>query len=174
MKGELKDEAGKLVEVFSYFLPTWGLHYTLKPNAGDTAGDWAMIPGPAPYRWGGTWVAAYKNTKVPALAKDFIKYVATDDTFLERWAKDTGDLVSNNNVVNKIKDTYSEPFLSGQNHYAEFAAMANNVDGKLTQGTDQAIEGLWAESVTAYVNGEKTKDQAIADFKDQVSVTLGF
>ena len=26
MKGELKDEAGKLVEVFSYFLPTWGLH----------------------------------------------------------------------------------------------------------------------------------------------------
>ena len=174
MKGELKDEAGKLVEVFSYFLPTWGLHYTLKPNAGDTAGDWAMIPGPAPYRWGGTWVAAYKNTKVPALAKDFIKYVATDDTFLERWAKDTGDLVSNNNVVNKIKDTYSEPFLKGQNHYAEFAAMANNVDGKLTQGTDQAIEGLWAESVTAYVNGEKTKDQAIADFKDQVSVTLGF
>ena len=108
------------------------------------------------------------------LAKDFIKYVATDDTFLERWAKDTGDLVSNNNVVNKIKDTYSEPFLKGQNHYAEFAAMANNVDGKLTQGTDQAIEGLWAESVTAYVNGEKTKDQAIADFKDQVSVTLGF
>lgn len=174
MKGELKDENKNPVEVFSYFLPTWGLHYTLKPNAGDTAGDWAMIPGPAPYRWGGTWVAAYKNTKVPALAKDFIKYVATDDAFLERWAKDTGDLVSNNNVVNKIKDTYSEPFLKGQNHYAEFAAMANNVDGKLTQGTDQAIEGIWAEAVTAYVNGEKSKDQAIADFKDQVNVTYGF
>lgn len=174
MKGELQDESGKYVEVFSYFLPTWGLHYVLKPNADKTAGDWAMIPGPAPYRWGGTWVAAYKNTKVPALAKDFIKYVATDDSFLERWAKDTGDLVSNNNVVNKIKDTYNEPFLGGQNHYAEFAAMANNVDGKLTQGTDQAIEAIWAEAVTAYVNGEKTKDQAIADFKDQVSVTLGF
>jgi hypothetical protein len=47
MRGELKDEAGKPVEVFSVFLPTWGLHYVLKTNAPDTAGDWAMIPGPA-------------------------------------------------------------------------------------------------------------------------------
>lgn len=174
MKGELKDEKGNAVEVFSYFLPTWGLHYVLKPNAPATSGDWAMIPGPAAYRWGGTWVAAYKGTKVPGRAKDFIKYVATDDSFLERWAKDTGDLVSNNNVVNKIKDTYSEPFLGGQNHYAEFAAMANNVDGKLTQGTDQAIEAIFNDAVTSYVNGEKSKEQAIADFKEQVKVTLGF
>jgi len=174
MKGELKDEKGNAVEVFSYFLPTWGLHYVLKPNAPATSGDWAMIPGPAAYRWGGTWVAAYKGTKVPGRAKDFIKYVATDDAFLERWAKDTGDLVSNNNVVNKIKDTYSEPFLGGQNHYAEFAAMANNVDGKLTQGTDQAIEAIWGDAVGSYVNGEKSKEQAIADFKEQVKVTLGF
>lgn len=174
MKGELKDENGNAVEVFSYFLPTWGLHYVLKPNAPATSGDWAMIPGPAAYRWGGTWVAAYKGTKVPGRAKDFIKYVTTDDSFLERWAKDTGDLVSNNNVVNKIKDTYSEPFLGGQNHYAEFAAMANNVDGKLTQGTDQAIEALWGGAVSAYVNGEKSKESAIADFKEQVKVELGF
>ncbi len=174
MKGELKDEKGNAIEVFSYFLPTWGLHYVLKPNAPATSGDWAMIPGPAAYRWGGTWVAAYKGTKVPGRAKDFIKYVTTDDSFLERWAKDTGDLVSNNNVVNKIKDTYSEPFLGGQNHYAEFAAMANNVDGKLTQGTDQAIEAIFNDAVSSYVNGEKSKEQAIADFKEQVKVTLGF
>lgn len=174
MKGELKDEKGAEVEVFSYFLPTWGLHYVLKPNAPNTAGDWYMCPGPAAYRWGGTWVAAYKKTKVPNLAKDFIKYVATDDSFLERWAKDTGDVVSNNNVINKIKDTYSEPYLNGQNHYAAFAVMANNVDGKLTQGTDQAIEAIWGDAVGSYINGEKTKEQALADFKEQVNVTLGF
>lgn len=173
-KGELKDEAGKPVEVFGTFLPTWGLHYVLKPNAGNTAGDWGMIAGPAPYRWGGTWVGAYKGTKVPKLAKDFIKYVATDDGFLTKWAKDTGDVVSNNNVINAIKDTYSEPFLNGQNHYAEFAAMANNVDGKLNQGTDQAVEGFWGEAVGSYVNGEKSMDDAIADFKQHVKDELGF
>lgn len=173
MKGTLKDEAGKDVEVFSYLLPTWGLHYVLKTNAPDTSGDWAMIPGPAPYRWGGTWIAAYKGTKNVEAAKEFIKYVTSSDSFLERWAKDTGDVVSNTVVTAKIKDSYSEPFLGGQNHYAEFVDMAKNVDGKLTQGTDQAIEALFNEAVISYVEGEKTKDQAIEDFKSQVNAQLG-
>jgi len=173
MKGTLKDEKGADVEVFSYLLPTWGLHYVLKTNAPDTAGDWAMIPGPAPYRWGGTWVAAYKGTKNVQAAKDFIKYVTSDDGSLERWSKDTGDVVSNNNVTAKIKDSYAEPFLGGQNHYASFVEMAKTVDGKLTQGTDQAVEGLFNEAVTAYIEGEKSRDQAIEDFKSQVSAQLG-
>ena len=173
MKGSLKDEKGNDVEVFSYLLPTWGLHYVLKTNAPDTSGDWAMVPGPAPYRWGGTWVGAYKGTKNVAAAKDFIKYVTSDDGFLEAWAKDTGDVVSNVNVMNKIKDSYSEPFLGGQNHYAAFVEMAKSVDGKLTQGTDQAIEGLFGEAVTAFMMGEKSRDQAIEDFKSQVSAQLG-
>ena len=173
MKGTLKDESGKDVEVFSYLLPTWGLHYVLKTNAPDTSGDWAMIPGPAPYRWGGTWIAAYKGTKNVAAAKEFIKYVTSSDSFLERWAKDTGDVVSNTVVTAKIKDSYSEPFLGGQNHYAEFVDMAKNVDGKLTQGTDQAIEALFNEAVISYVEGEKSKDKAIADFKSQVNAQLG-
>jgi ABC-type glycerol-3-phosphate transport system substrate-binding protein len=167
MRGELKDEAGKDVEVFSYFLPTWGLHYVLKTNAPGTSGDWAMVQGPSSYRWGGTWVAAYKGTKNVANAKEFIRYVATDEGFLEAWAKDTGDLVNNLTVVNKIKDSYSEPFLGGQNHYAEFAEMAKNVNGRLLQGTDEAIEAMFDEAVTAFVNGEKTKTQALAEFRTQ-------
>ncbi|MDR2718749.1 MAG: ABC transporter substrate-binding protein [Treponema sp.] len=167
MKGELKDEAGKPVEVFSYFLPTWGLHYVLKTNAPDTSGDWAMIPGPSSYRWGGTWVGAYKGTKNVAAAKEFIRYVATDEAFLEAWAKDTGDMVNNLTVVNKIKDSYSEPFLGGQNHYAEFAEMAKAVNGKLLQGSDEAIESYFGEAMAAFVNGEKTKAKALADFRAQ-------
>jgi ABC-type glycerol-3-phosphate transport system substrate-binding protein len=172
MKGTFKDETGKDKEIFCYFLPTWGLHYVLKTNAPESSGDWAMCAGPVGYRWGGTWVAAWKGTKNPQGAKDLIRYVSTDDKFLEAWAKDTGDVVSNKNVVEKIKDTYSEPFLSGQNHYAAFAGMAANVNGKLSQGTDQAIESLFAEETAAYVNGEKSKDQALKDFRQQVVSTL--
>lgn len=172
MKGVLADEAGNAKEVFSYFLPTWGLHYVLKTNAPETSGDWAMCAGPVGYRWGGTWVGAWAKTKNPNAAKELIKYVATDDTFLESWARDTGDVVSNAKVVDKIKDTFSEPFLGGQNHYAEFAEMAKTVNGKLSQGTDQAIEGLFGEATGAYVNGEKSLDQALADFKEQCSAQL--
>jgi ABC-type glycerol-3-phosphate transport system substrate-binding protein len=173
MKGELKDEAGKPVEVFSYFLPTWGLHYVLKTNAPDTSGDWAMCQGPSAYRWGGTWVGAYKGTKNPAAAKEFIRYVATDESFLEAWAKDTGDMVNNLNVVNKIKDSYSEPFLGGQNHYAEFAEMAKAVNGRLLQGSDEAIEAMFDEAATSFWNGEKTKAKALADFRAQAEAQFG-
>lgn len=172
MKGVFKDESGKDKEIFSYFLPTWGLHYVLKTNAPESAGDWAMCAGPVGYRWGGTWVAAWKGTKNPNAAKEFIKYIATDDTFLESWAKDTGDVVSNKNVVEKIKDSYADAYLAGQNHYSAFAKMAESVNGKLSQGTDQAIESIFSEETAAYVNGEKTKQQALDDFKAQVSSTL--
>ncbi|MDR0637672.1 MAG: ABC transporter substrate-binding protein [Spirochaetaceae bacterium] len=173
MQGKLTDERNVPVEVFSYFLPTWGLHYVLKTNAPDTAGDWAMIPGPMPYRWGGTWLAAWKDTKNPEGAKELISYLTTDDVYLETYAKASGDLVDNIKVVDKIKGDFSEPFLGGQNHYAAFAELAKDVNGKLTQGTDQAIEGLFFEATNAYVNGEKSKEQVIADFKAQVNAQLG-
>lgn len=172
MKGTFKDEAGKNKEIFSYFLPTWGLHYVLKTNAPESSGDWAMCAGPVGYRWGGTWVGAWKGTKNPNAAKELIKYIATDDAFLEAWAKDTGDVVSNKNVVEKIKDSYADSYLAGQNHYSAFAQMAESVNGKLSQGTDQAIESIFSEETAAYVNGEKTKQQALDDFKAQVSSTL--
>jgi len=178
MRDELVDANGRQYECFANFLPTWGLHYVLKTNTTradgtSTSGDWAMIPGPAPYRWGGTWLGAYKNTKNPEAAKQLIEYIATNDDFLYRYALDSGDMVGNLNVVDRIKDTFREPFLGGQNHYAAFAEMAKSVDGKLVQGTDQSIEGLFSEQVTAFVEGEKTKAQALADFRQQASTQLG-
>ncbi len=174
MKGTLKDEKGNPIEVFCYLLPTWGLHYVLKQNAPDTTGDWAMCAGPANYYWGGTWVAAYKNTKNPNAAKEMIKYLTTDDDFLTAYAKASGDTVGNLNVQNALKDNFSDPYLAGQNHYKEFCEMAKGIDGSLIQGSDQQIEALFNEAVTAYANGEKTKDQALKDFKDQVSSTMGY
>jgi len=173
MRDALRDDAGKPLEVFSYLLPTWGLHYVLKTTTPETSGDWAMIPGPTPYRWGGTWIAAWKDTKNPDAAREFIRYLTTDDDFLEQWVLAQGDLVNNLVVVEKVKDNYSEPFLGGQNHYAEFAEMAKSVDGKLTQGTDQAIEAFFNEEVFAYVYGEKSKSRALEDFRAQVEIQLG-
>jgi len=51
--------------------------------------------------------------------------------------------------------------------------MAGTINGRLVQGTDQSIEGLFSEQVEAYVFGEKTKAQALADFRRQAQVQLG-
>ncbi len=183
MRGELNDDYAydyysdyyieTPVEIFCYFLPTWGLHYILKPNAPGTSGDWAMCQGPSAWRWGGTWIAAYKGTKNPEAAKELIRYHTTDDGFQKEMAKETGDIVTNINVQDKIKDSFSEPYLSGQNHYAEFCKYTKKIKGTLEQSTDQQIEALWTETVNEYMYGEKTKRQAIKDFKEQVANTMG-
>ncbi|MCL2443336.1 MAG: ABC transporter substrate-binding protein [Treponema sp.] len=173
MNNNLRDSNGRQLEVFAYFLPTWGLHYVLKPNAFETAGDWAMIQGPVAYRWGGTWLAAARNTPNAAAARDMIRYLITDDNFLESYAIASGVLVSNTNVVNRIRNNYREPFLGGQNHYAAFADMAANVNVRLVQGTDDHIQALFQMLVLdAYVLGEKTKQQALADFRSWVAEEL--
>ena len=172
MKDELKNEDGKSIRVFCYFMPTWGLHYTIKPNAGYTAGDWAMIQGPAPYYLGGAWIAANKNARNPALAKDFIKYICINADFQKNWAKDTRDMVSNLDAINKIKDTYSDSFLGGQNYYAEFAKSLRNIHDKNRQSTDQVVESLFGKTVNSYLKDSLTKEQALMEFKKLVAKEL--
>lgn len=174
MNDTLRGSDGKPLEVFAYVLPTWGLHYTLKPGAESTVGGWAMCAGPAPYRWGGTWLGAYKGTKNPEAAKEMIRYIATDDDYLEQYALKSGDVVGNIHVQDKIKDSFSEPFLGGQNHYAQFCEMSKTVDAGFTQATDLAIDSMITEAVQSYILGEKTKEQAINDLKNQVSTELGY
>jgi ABC-type glycerol-3-phosphate transport system substrate-binding protein len=174
MKGILQDENNKHIDVFGYFLPTWGLHYVIKANAEETSGDWAVVKGPLSYYSGGTWYAAYKNTKNPEAAKEFIRYCSADDEFLEKWALQEGDLTSNFFVNEKIKDQFLDPFVGGQNHYALFASLASGVDGSLTQGTDDIVNTIFGEAVTAYVMGEKSREQALADFQAQINGELGY
>jgi len=172
LRGDLKDIGQNPLEVFGVFLPTWGLHYVLKTNAPNTSGDWGMIQGPVPYSWGGTWIAANAKTQNPNAARELIRYLTTDNAFLESWAKNTGDLVSNNEVINKIKNNFKEPFLGGQNHYAAFADMAENVNGKLLQGTDELINNQFNYILWNYVNGDKTKEEALDYFRKQVANEL--
>jgi len=173
MRGDLADEAGNPVEVFAYFLPTWGLHFVLAQNAPGTSGDWAMIPGPASWFWGGTWLAAYAGTRHPEAAREFIRLLTLDETNLERWARETGDFLNHMDVVNRIVDDFSLPFLGGQNHYAAFLEPARGIDGGLIQGTDQAIQALFLEAVEQYANAEATMEAALAMFREQVSAQLG-
>ncbi|MCL2186325.1 MAG: carbohydrate ABC transporter substrate-binding protein, partial [Treponema sp.] len=97
----------------------------------------------------------------------------TDNNFLESYALTSGDLVSNITVVNKIKNKFKEPFLGGQNHYAAFAEMAQKIDGRKIQATDDVINNLFREAVESYVSGQKTKQQALQEFRNDVQRQLG-
>jgi len=179
MKGELKQHdgtshlgRGAAIEVFGYFLPSWGLHYVLKTNAPATSGDWAMIQGPIPYQWGGTWLAVSGNTQNPQLAKEFIRYVTTDDAFLERYARDTGDIVSNIIAQERVRGNFRERFLGNQNHYLLLSEISRNINGSLIQAHDETIQLILSDMIGQFVWEGKTKAQFLADFRAKVNAEL--
>ena len=173
LNGQAKDEQGRPIEIMANFRPAWGLFYVYMPGASQTSGDWAIIPGPYTYFEGGTWLGAWYKTQNVATAKEFIRYFTTDDTMLENWVSHTFDMITNIRVINKLKTSVSVPFLGGQNPYTIYADITPKISGRLVQGTDGAINSIFEESVASYVNGEKTRDQALADFQDQVKTQLG-
>jgi len=139
MNDSLVDAEGAPKQVFSYFLPTWGLPYVLAPNAKsadgahDTSGDWGVITGPLPYQWGGTWMGAVQGTPNLELAKEFITFATIDEENLTNWAtgvytneflkaidpsipddqkQAAGDFVSSQVVVEKITASFDDSDLS--------------------------------------------------------------
>ena len=159
--------------VFAYVLPTWGLHYVLKPNAEPDAhegnaqftGDWGLAAPPAPYSWGGTWIGVSRHSRQKELAWKFVQFVGSNPDFHEHWARTTGDFVSNTDVLARIKDDFSDPFLGGQNHYSFFYDQVQLVDVSFIGPWDLQIQNAWGDQVELYVNGQKSMDQAIADFE---------
>ena len=185
-------------EVMCYLLPTWGLHYTLKPNCvpgadgsmsddelkalsdanNGTFGLWRMTNPPVGYSWGGTWVgvnaakAAAADDAKKAAIKDVINFFTLDDDFLYTYAKDSGDFVGSKAVVDKIvaEGGTPNPFLGGQDHYGMFAEAAVIASGKTWTEYDETMDSLWNDEVTLpYIRGEKSLDDALAGFKAAVS-----
>jgi ABC-type glycerol-3-phosphate transport system substrate-binding protein len=152
--------------VFLYILPTWGLNYVLKTNAPDGAGQWGLASGPTSYYWGGTWLGIYPKTAEKALAWEFVKYFTLNKETLTWWAKKTGDFLAHKEVVAAIKDSFKEPYLAGQNHYAYFAGEVPKINGSLLTRYDQQANTFFQNAVTDYLEGKiKSVDDVVAKVK---------
>jgi hypothetical protein len=178
MNTALKDDEGNSREIFGYLLPPWGLPYTLKVRAPDTAGDWAVLPAPVPYLRQSAWIAIRGETHYPGEVKELIGYLFTDQAFLGAYAAASGAPVPNRAALDTLKDSHSEAFLGGQNHYALLAALFQDESlnagsrGGMDRDTDRIIEALFLEETAAYARGEKKRDQAIEDFTSRVKAKL--
>lgn len=181
---DMKD-AGKQ-KVFGFFGPAWLINYVMAGNSGGkkvgegTYGDWAVCEPTVGFFWGGTWVLANKGTKIPAAVGDIIKWITLDssDTGLQYfWANGTlngpdgtKDTVASNTVMKKSDGKLD--FLGGQNMFDVFVPATKYATGKNKTQYDETINTYWRDQVRQYTAGQKSREQAIKDFKQQVADNL--
>ena len=188
-------------EVLCYFLPTWGLHYTLKPHCAEgvtdgmsdeemakiseenngTYGLWRLTDGPVAYSWGGTWMginaakAAEADDAKKAAMHDLIYFFTLNDDFLTQYAADSGDFVGSAKAVETIlaNGGTPNPFLGGQDHYAIFSKAAALANGSLMSEYDDTINDLWNKFVTLpYTQDGADLDECLANFKNEVAAAI--
>jgi hypothetical protein len=181
---DMKDAGAK--KVLGFFGPAWLINYVMAGNSGGskpgegTYGDWAVCEPPVGFFWGGTWVLGYKDSKVKDVAGDIIEWITLDysETGLQYfWANGTlngpggtKDTVGSGTVMGKSNGTLE--FLGGQNMFDVFVPAGQFANGKNLTQYDESINSYWRGQVREYTAGNKSRDQAIADFKQQVADNL--
>ena len=172
--------------IFGFFGPAWLINYTIAPNCGGTAvgegtyGDWAICEPPIGFFWGGTWVIANKDTtKAEAVGQiiDWITLDCTEDGLQYKWANGTlngeggtKDAVASGTVM--AMSDGSLDFLGGQNMFDIFVPANQFANGKNLTQYDETINTYWRDQVRAYTAGEKSREDAIESFKQQVADNL--
>ncbi len=181
---DMKDAGSQ--KVFGFFGPAWLINYVMAGNSGGekvgegTYGDWAVSESPVGFFWGGTWVIGNKDTKLKATVGDIIEWITLDssETGLQYyWANGTlsgpggtKDAVASGTVMKKSDGKLD--FLSGQNMFDIFVPAGNNATGKNKTQLDESINTYWRDQVREYTAGNKSKEDAIADFKQNVADNL--
>jgi hypothetical protein len=172
--------------VLGYFGPAWLINYVMAGNSGGekpgegTYGDWAVCTPPVGFFWGGTWVLANKDSKVKEAVGKVIEWITLDssETGLQYfWANGTlngpggtKDTVASGTVMAKSNGTL--PFLGGQNMFDVFVPAGKFATGTNKTQYDETINSYWRGQVREYTAGNKSREQAIADFKQQVADNL--
>lgn len=173
-------------QVLGFFGPAWLINYTLAPNCGGkqtgegTYGDWAVTQSPIGFFWGGTWLLANKDTQKKEAVAEILKWITLDtsETGLQyQWANGTlygeggtKDVVASGVVMKKSDGKLD--FLGGQNMFDVFIPANQFANGKNLTQYDETINQYWRDQVRAYTAGEKDRDAALADFKQQVADNL--
>jgi hypothetical protein len=173
---DMKDQSER--KVFGWYGPAWLINYVIAKQAVDEAtgfGDYAVCVPNVGFWWGGSWLLANKDAIANPDKKEIISKIVewitldcTQDGLLYAWANGTiaaaKDTVSSGTVM-KMSDG-SMDFLGGQNPFDIFVQATSYASAKCKCEYDSALNGVWQEQVKQYAMGEKSKEDALNEFKD--------
>ena len=175
VKGQWNDDWNKAMgsasKVFAFLFPAWGIDFTLEPNWDGEDGVWGVTNPPQEYNWGGSYVHACTGTDNPKHVKDIILAVTADQENLLKISKDYADFTNTQSGMQRAaKDDkkFASDFLGGQNAFAYFAPVAENIVIAPLSAYDQGCVELIQNSFNDYLQGNVDFEKAKANFETAV------
>lgn len=157
-------------EVFAFGLPAWGV-LTLRDNVEELSGLWGACAGPSYGFGGGTFIGISSQSERKELAWEFLKFCTLNEETADWWIEvSQGDTVSLVSALEKHAND-ENPVYGGQQLYKLWLDLAEGIDYSKVTMYDKAIGDAWGSAITAVKTGEKTKEEAINEFYDQVAAT---
>jgi hypothetical protein len=169
--------------VFAYFGSTWYLHHVHANNVGATRGQWGLIPGPAPFYWGGTYwfgsKAAAADDDKAAGVRAIIEFFCVEEESIAKWAGALGDFPANIAVAERFAANRpagaqnNDMFLFGTNQFAVFAEIAKTID--ITRNIsryDAQMDVLFGAFITDIFADGMDIDDAYEKLRESVKADL--
>lgn len=170
---------GKDGNVFGYFMPAWGINFSMAENSGakknedgsftpgGSYGDWAVVTGPQSFNWGGSFLCGAKGTDNAALVKDIMLKLCCDQEIMYNISKDTLDFVNNKAANDKLEaDGVTGDFVGGQSLVSVLKDAADKIDCSNVSPYDQGCMEKLMTAMKDYYNGKVSKEDAIAKWKE--------
>ena len=157
-------------QVFAFGLPSWGV-LTMRDNVQDTSGKWGVCSGPSYGFGGGTFIGISSQSERKELAWDFLKFVTLNEETANWWIEASqGDTVSLIPVLEAHADD-ANAIYGGQQLYKFWLEQAKGIDYSKVTRYDKVIGDAWGTAITSIKQGEKTQEEAIQGFYDEVEST---
>ena len=178
---------GREREVFGYF-GNWGIgQYTIMSHSGGeevgqgTYGDWAICKPTNAYYMSDGYILVNKNSKKKQAIGEFIRWITLEtgkDGMQSLAAR--GELNPNSSIKEAASSIIvletedgNEDFYGGQNAFEVYARLSREKYDYKISAYDERLGLTWLEQVGYYVDGSKTKEQAIEDFRNIVNEYYG-
>ena len=172
-------------EVFGFFGPYWLVSYVIAGNSGGdnpgegTYGDWAVCDPPAGFFWGNTMFLAHRNTRHKEAVGEIIRWLTLDTSetgaqYLWATGEISGSMEIPSSVMVSKKLEYKYDFLGGQDMLEAYLPATQYAHGDSQSEYDSWIGYLWQNEAMEYAQGNKTREQAITDFKVRVDEHLKY
>ncbi len=175
IKGQWNDDWNKAMgsqsKVFAFLFPAWGIDFTLKPNWDGADGSWAVTTPPQEYNWGGSYIHAATGTDNSEHVKDIILAMTADKDNLLKISKEYSDFTNTKSGMQEAAmddATYASDFLGGQNPFAYFAPVAENIKIAPLSSYDQGCVELIQNSFSDYLQGNVDFDKAKTNFETSI------